>query len=286
MTFETHAFRQYTGTHGPELANLLDSVVRSEQRLLGLYKYNRRFRNRLYMHVMYNTAVLYASSYHTGYNMDAQPWLLDPTVFPTECWGPAHEIGHVNQVRPGIKWIGMTEVTNNIMSLYIQTTALKQPSRLSSDIYSAAQNEMFSGEKAFCECSDLFRQLVPFWQLELYFGKALGDTPLQQPDQDGFYPRVYEYARTKDYTDMTYGEIQLDFVYNCCRASGKNLLNFFGKWGFLKPVNKKMNDYGDGEMVITEAMVSALRDKVNALGYPEPDKALENITDTTVNQFK
>ena len=41
----------------------------------------------------------------------------------------------------------------------------------------------------------------------------LGRTPLQQADKGGFYPEVYEYARNKDYTGMTHGEIQLDFVY-------------------------------------------------------------------------
>jgi hypothetical protein len=287
MTFETSAFRQYT-KDGLELANLLDNIVQSEQRLLGVHKYSeRRFRNRLYMHVMYNTAVLYAAGYHTGYHMEAQSWLLNPAALPAECWGVAHEIGHVHQVRPGVKWLGMTEVTNNIMSLYIQTTVLKQKSRLQSDnVYAKAREEMFSGEKAFCECSDWFRQLVPFWQLELYFGKALGCTPLSQSDQGGFYPEVYEYARTKDYTGMSNGDIQLDFVYNCCLASGKNLLDFFEKWGFLKPVDKKVNDYSDGTMLITETMVNELRAKVNALGYPAPDKPLEDITDDTVNNFK
>jgi hypothetical protein len=280
MTFETSAFRQYTGTRGPELANLLDNVVQSEQRLLGLYKYGNRFRNRLYMHVMYDTSRLYATSYHTGYNMDSQSSLLSPSAFPADCWGVAHEIGHVNQVRPGVKWHGMTEVTNNIMSMYIQTTTLKQTSRLRSEnIYAAAQNEMFTGEKAFCECSDWFRQLVPFWQLELYFGKALGDTPTEANGWDGFYPRVYEYARTKDYGGMSDGAIQLDFVYNCCRASGKNLLGFFERWGFLKPVNKTFDDYGSSTILITESMVNELRNKVNALGYPEPDAALKYITD-------
>ncbi|MDR1715817.1 MAG: M60 family metallopeptidase [Prevotella sp.] len=287
MTFETSAFRQYTGTHGVELANLMDSVVHSQQRLLGLYRYGNRFHNRLYMHVMYNTSVLYAASYHTGYHMNAQPQLLNPAAFPADCWGVAHEIGHVHQTRPGIRWLGMTEVTNNIMSEYIQTTTLRQTSRLQSEnIYSSAQDEMFLGEKAFCECSDLFRQLVPFWQLELYFGKVLGKTPLQQADQGGFYPDVYEYARTKNYTGMSNGEIQLDFVYNCCLASGKNLLGFFERWGFLKPVDKNLSDYSDGRLLVTENMASELRNKVNGLGYPAPEAALEFITDNTVELFK
>jgi hypothetical protein len=287
MTFETSAFRQYTGTRGPELANLMDSVVRSEQRFSGLYKYShRRFRNRLYMHVMYNAATLYAASYHTGYNMNHQSSLLSPSAFPADCWGAAHEIGHVHQVRPGVKWLGMTEVTNNIMSIYIQTTILEQPPRLQTGDYMAAWHELFFGNIAFCECPDVFRQLAPFWQLELYFGKVLGQTPLQQPDQGGFYPRVYEYARTKDYGGMSDGDIQLDFVYNCCLASGKNLLGFFERWGFLKPVNKSLTDYGSGTILITESKANALRDKVNALGYPEPDAALEYITDGAVAMFR
>ena len=68
--------------------------------------------------------------------------------------------------------------------------------------------------------NDVFCKLVPFWQLELYFGKVLGRTPLQQADKGGFYPEVYEYARNKDYTRMTHGEIQLDFVYACSKISG------------------------------------------------------------------
>ena len=50
------------------------------------------------------------------------------------------------------------------------------------------------------DANDVFCKLVPFWQLELYFGKVLGRTPLQQSDKGGFYPDVYEYARNKDYT--------------------------------------------------------------------------------------
>ena len=34
--------------------------------------------------------------------------------------------------------------------------------------------------------NDVFCKLVPFWQLELYFGKVLGRTPLQQADKGGF----------------------------------------------------------------------------------------------------
>ncbi|MDR3118191.1 MAG: M60 family metallopeptidase [Mediterranea sp.] len=300
MTFETNAFKQYTGTRGLELANLLDNVVQSEQRLLGFDKYTeRRFRNRMYMNVIYRTPTdgvyAYAISYHTGYRKESQSSILNPSVFPADCWGTAHEIGHMNQVRPGIDWPGMTEVTNNIMSMYIQTTTLKQTSRLQSENrYNDAWQKIFIGEKAFCEhldSNDVFSQLVMFWQLELYFGEVLGQTPLQQADGGGFYPEVYEYARNKNYTGMSNGDIQLDFVYNCCLASKKNLLDFFERWGFLKPVEgvviSRDNSGNPKEiMTITESMVNGLRNKVNALGYPTPSAALEYITDNTVALFK
>ena len=45
---------------------------------------------------------------------------------------------------------------------------------------------------------------------------------------------------------MTDGDIQLDFVYNCCLSAKMNLLDFFEKWGFLTPVNKKLRTMPPG----------------------------------------
>mgnify|MGYP001482689980 CR=1 FL=1 len=134
--------------------------------------------------------------------------------------------------------------------------------------------------------NDVFCKLVPFWQLELYFGKVLGRTPLQQADKGGFYPEVYEYARNKDYTGMTHGEIQLDFVYACSKISGMNLLDFFTKWGFLTPVDKELDDYGKKQLTVTQDMIDALKQKVNALGGTRPDVALEYISDNTYELYK
>lgn len=89
----------------------------------------------------------------------------------------------------------------------------------------------------------------------------------QQADKGGFYPEVYEYSPgNKDYTGMTHGEIQLDFVYACSKISGMNLLDFFTKWGFLTPVDKELDDYGKKQLTVTQDMIDALKQKVNALG--------------------
>lgn len=301
LTFETSDLRTYTGSKGDELIDLYDKIVYSEQQLLGLEKYDKMFRNRMYLNVMYKS-YMYATAYHTAYNRTTMNEICSPEKLKTSaCWGPAHEIGHCNQTRLGVMWIGMTEVTNNIMSEYIQTTIFGQGSRIQTEDmgdvyrnrYSKAWNGIIVAGSSHADFSnigddanDVFCKLVPFWQLELYFGKVLGRTPLQQSDKGGFYPDVYEYARNKDYTGMTDGDIQLDFVYNCCLSAKMNLLDFFEKWGFLTPINKKIEDYDTRTLTVTPDMVDALRHKVNGLGYSKPDVALEYISDNSFELYK
>lgn len=77
--------------------------------------------------------------------------------------------------------------------------------------------------------------------------------------KNGFYKDVYEYIRVnKDLP--TDGERQIEFAYNCSKAAGLDLTDFFVKWGFLKSGSYEFNDsYGDGKVVVTEAQVSALK---------------------------
>ena len=69
LTFETANFRQYTGVKGEELIKAYDDFVYHEQLLMGLKKYNRMFRNHMYLNIMYTPdAYMYATSYHTAYH--------------------------------------------------------------------------------------------------------------------------------------------------------------------------------------------------------------------------
>lgn len=45
--------------------------------------------------------------------------VANPDKIPGSAWGIAHEFGHVNQVRPAMKWVSTGEVTNNIYSAYV-----------------------------------------------------------------------------------------------------------------------------------------------------------------------
>lgn len=293
LTFPTTRFRNHT-SNLKALIDAYDQIVYHEQALMGLEKYGKMFANRMYFNVIY-TSYMYATSYHTAYNDETLPELCDESLLTTSsCWGPAHEVGHCNQTRPGLKWLGMTEVTNNIMSQYIQTSVFGQNSRLqtedmgsteSPNRYSKAWNGIIVAQIAHNAHDDVFCKLVPFWQLELYFGKVQGRTPMQQDDKGGFYPDVYEYVRTHDDLSSA-GEQQLEFVYNASVAAGMNLLDFFGKWGFLTPIDQEMDDYGTGQFTVTQTQIDALKERVEALGLPQPEVALEYITDNNWETFK
>lgn len=123
LTFETEAFRKYT-PDGLALIDKYDELVCLEQEFMGLPENNQGYKNHAYFLAIYDDAsYMYATDYYMGYHVSTQSDILDLKKFSTTaCWGPAHELGHVHQTRPGLRWIGMTEVTNNIHSLYIQTT--------------------------------------------------------------------------------------------------------------------------------------------------------------------
>ena len=286
LTFPTSRFRNHTKDLD-KLIGYFDDIVLGEQELLGLAKYGKMFRNRMYLNVMYHS-YMYSTSYHTGYHDDTLSSLCDEDNLSTGgIWGPAHEIGHSNQTRPGVMWLGTTEVTNNIMSEYIQTTVFGQPSRIQNENmgsqetpnrYSSAWRSIMLAGIPHAKAGDVFCKLVPFWQLELYFGKVLGRTPKQQADKGGFYPDVYEHVRTHDNL-ATPGLQQLEFVYIASLKSGYDLLDFFEKWGFLAPVDVTIDDYGTGKMTVTESMADDIRKRVRELGNPKPKVPLEYLTD-------
>lgn len=295
LTFPTQRFRDYT-SDGEKLIRSFDDIVRAEQEFMGLMKYHRTFPNRMHLIVVYK-GHMYATAFYTAYNNTTLPNLCDVSKLTTgECWGPAHEIGHCNQTRPGFKWQGTTEVTNNVMSQYIQTVLFKQPSRLQTEDmkdgtpnrYARAWRDIIAAGASHAEFpngSDVFCKLVPLWQLQLYFGEVLGRSPEKTSDKSGFYADIYEHIRSNP--DLaTAGEQQTEFVYICSKVAKLNLLDFFTKWGFLKPIDTIIDDYGKGPMKFDQARADEIIKRVNNLGYPAPDIALEYISDNNKELFK
>lgn len=285
MTYTTAAFRNYT-KNGKALADATDSIVRFQHELMGLYKYNKELKNRIYMHVVYGDSYMYATSYRTAYHEGTLSTLAsEAEIKAGGIWGPAHEIGHCNQTRPGFKWHGMTEVSNNLFSQYCQQR-FGISTRLQSEDMGAEHVNRFG--KAFntlllrpdvphCKEGDVFCKLVPFWQLQLYFGNVLGRSDV--------YPAIFEMVRTQG-NPSTEGLAQLNFVRLACQATGTNLLDFFRAWGMLTPVNYTFDDYGVRTVEVTQEQADALVAEIEAKNYPQPRHCIEYIYDDAVYLYK
>ena len=250
--------------HTPDpfvLMNVYDSIIFLEEEHLGLYKYNRKNPNKLLFHVDYNT-YMYMSNNRTAYDISTMPHLCNAAELRSSwIWGPAHEAGHIFQTQ-GLDWVGMGEVSNNIMSMCVQT-ALGNRSRLLS--VSSGKNDYQRGADSIAKevrhaMLPVFVKLVPFWQLELYLGRAQN-----KPD---FYKDVYEKMRTTTISSLKQGEKQLNFVKVCSDVAQLNLFDFFEAWGFLRTIDMEINDYSTDDMVVTQEMIDEMRTYLSQ--YPNP----------------
>ena len=302
LTWRISDFKKYNTEITKTIENL-DRLVYLEEEFMGLVKYDKMFNNRMHFSIDYKAKSPNASDYRTVYNAGdyyAEPF-CKPENFPTRCWGPAHEVGHCNQTRPGLKWSGLTEVSNNIMSLFIQTS-FGRPCKLLVDgctlkdekdqtlgtynnIYQGATSLIVDGKRPHClpGIANITRetQLVPFWQLKLYMIDVLEKTD--------FYHRLYEYFRTHESPSdkgENQGMNQLDFVRQVCDISGLNMLDFFEKWGFLYPVKTTLNDYGNKAFEITEEQIRLLKEEINGRGYEMPHPNVHQITEINLDDYK
>ena len=287
LTFPVESFRQYT-PDGKALVEVFDRIVALEHEFMGLNKYtDKQFKNRQYCHVV-NKGYMYAPNYRTAYGVSTMEKVCDiDKLIGIALWGPAHEIGHINQIRPGAKWHGMTEVTNNIYCLYVQdafgmTTRLQKeverPTKNYDDCwYERAMTEYFTRKLAHNENRINHCRLVPFWQLYLYCVKVKGN--------DDFYKDLYESVRMTP-NPVTAGKCQLEFVKKACAAAKMDLTPFFEKFGFLKPFRQEVNDYGKRVFEVTAEDIEQTRKEIKAKKYPKLQLPFWYITDNTVDLFK
>lgn len=285
MCFPVSKFRSACPEKGQRLVELYDSLVLLEHQLLGLYKYNRTQKNRISFVVDYEESTyMYATNYRTAYAPGTLDEILNPAKFrSTGIWGPAHEVGHVHQTGIGMKWIGMTEVTNNIMSLHVQTTFGNRSRQIEDDRYATGFRTLLCRDYPFCTSdgdggNDVFVQLIPFWQLQLYNAKVLGKT--------GFYPDMYEQVRIDEATGTPAdGEAQINFVRMACQKSGYNLLKFFERWGFLTPVDKTIDDYAQRQLKVTPEMIGQVKMEIEAMNLKTP-LSIEYLRDDNIALYK
>ncbi|GHT38280.1 hypothetical protein AGMMS49965_01120 [Bacteroidia bacterium] len=308
MNFETQAFRTYTKNDGFALIQMYDSLAWLEQELMGLFKYNRAYRNHVHMQVGYGNVYMDATDYRTAYGFATQSTLLSLEKFanfnhnPTyreDTWGQAHEIGHVNQVRPAMKWAGMTEITNNIYSAYVQTSFGNDCRLNYGGAYDDGKNYIIkfntdanpsndvaiNSYRAEHKISHHFVLTASFWQLQLYMANVLGNKD--------FYPDIFEEVRKVDYgshSDFpTDGFYQMNFVKLACKHSGLDLTEYFQAWGYLTPIDQDIDDYSTSRFTITQAQIDAVKAEIAAMGLHQPilpaGKKLYEITDSNWQEY-
>lgn len=265
-----------------ELIGLYDEMTEMEQGFLGLYKYDRIPETRAYFRTNTHDAdmYMYSTSYRTEYNVGTMSDIANPSTFRNSPWGPAHEIGHTHQTRPGLMWLGLTEVTTNIYAQYVQTQ-WGNPARLDDEDMGEFNNRYEKGftenlsNNSHAEIEDVFVKLIPFWQLYLYLHEVEGQTD--------FYKDLHEYIRTHD-NPKSDGEAQLNFVKITSEIAKMDLSDFFKAWGFLTPGSWKIVDYGQGTLSISKKQVDEVIDYVSQ--YPKPADKIEYITEQSIAAYK
>jgi hypothetical protein len=276
VAYPVEWFKVYTAGKGMELINNYDAMLNHHYTLLGLVKHKKLPRNRILARVNFNY-YMFRDGDGVAYmgNRGTMRMVADPSVVIVgdPCWGFCHEVGHALQMRQ-ITWGGLTEVSNNIFTLYT-TTAMGNPSRIKRQKnYAKARKKVIEADPriSYLAVGDVFDRLVPFWQLHLYFARN------GRPD---FYADVMEQIRLRP--DAGHGndaiKNQFEFVKICCDVAEMDLTDFFEKWGFFWVGELTVKDYRTYNYTITQQMVDETRSYIAEKGYKEPGEDITLVAD-------
>ena len=195
-------------------------------------------------------------------------------------WGPAHEMGHVNQM--AINWRSCTESSNNLFSNYANL-------KLAGDEY--YKSRWSRGDKLDKLAKD-YAAKTP-WAL-------LGDGSYQNEDpglhmrmnwqlwnyyqncgvKSDFFPALFNYFRdghqlpnqsALDYYGRAEnaGLCQLEYYEACCKVTGEDLTEFFDTWGYFRTIDQTYSQYGETKYTVTDVMINASKARVRDLGLPK-----------------
>lgn len=288
LAYKVSSLKKYCPDKGTELIDFYDRVVDIEHELMGLKKYNLRPRNHMFAREV--PSGLYADGWGAGFASDCMHELANPDNIKKGTWAIAHELGHVNQIRPGLKWVSTTEVTNNIYSVWCrylleQTYMNLEHERVNDGDNHAVLGGRFNsylnygivkGEQWLCQRGqdrmedyqnggDHFVKLCPLWQLQLYYAVAGHGNSWNCPD---WFADVAQIVRNTDESKLSQGELQLNFMRNVADIVKEDLSDFFIKAGMLKPIDKDMDDYARDQLTITQKQCDELKRYMSK--YPKP----------------
>ena len=183
-------------------------------------------------------------------------------------WGPAHELGHVNQ--GAINWKSTTESSNNLFSNYAIYMMGKYGSRgddLSELALSWTRRETWALMGAAThQGEDTEAHMRMNWQLWNYYHRC--------GYNEKFWPTLFELLR-RDPLPSEYsntddpGASQLKFAEKACDAAGQDLTEFFETWGFYRTIDISYEQYGSARYRVTEEMIRDSKARIAAKGYPK-----------------
>lgn len=314
LSYRLAELKSYCPSKGVELINVYDEIIKLEYEMMGLVKYNRIPKNHMFARSV--DSGLFADGIGAGYYHSSLSTLAAPEKIITgdNSWTIGHEYGHVNQIRPGLKWVGTTEVTNNIYSSYVQYILTKTRSSLflrlehenCKDIedgvnviggrfnshlhYGVLKGDLWQfqwGQDHKIKDNgdyqaDHFVKLVPIWQLNLYF-KLAENATWKKPD---WYADIAEETRETQDANFSEGTHQINFMKRACKYTQTDLTDFFEKAGMLKEINRKVDDYNSGQMVITAAMIQEVKDYVAENKWSKPEGVINYISGNTIEIYE
>lgn len=272
LAYPVDFLKKFNYGKGKELAAAYDEIMEKQYEFCGALKYDRLPGKRILARVNHN---YYMFRDGDGVAFYGDEGTMKSALGPDICkdWGVNHEIGHVMQLAQ-LTWGGMTEVSNNLFTLYV-TIGQGNPDRLKSagNYENAFKHVLDAPEKPFIlSVSDPFEKLVPFWQLYLY-AKGNG-----YPD---FYADLMEYLRT--HPDKGRGNASIlnmyEFVKVSCDLLKVDLTDFFEAWGFFVTGTYELNDYANYQFEVTEKLVEETRQYVARKKYPKPEKDITRLTE-------
>lgn len=305
LAYSVNSLRANSYHRLQELIQLYDSIISMQHTLMGLSTYDRLPKNRMFGRVSWS-GYMFADGMGAGFNENTMNTVANPDAVRTNNWGIAHEFGHVNQTRPGMMWVGTTEVTNNIFSVWTQYQFTPNNLRLEHENIGGAVGGRFNAylNNAFIKKQewglqagpdaqygadnagvwggDHFVKLVPLWQLQLFFHVAGQNNEWHRPY---FWGEIFEKVRITDERSLSHGQLQMNFVKNVCDALQYDLTGFFTMAGMLTPVDKVFGDYTNARKTITQSMVDEVYSY--ARKYPAPPSGyIHYISGNSLNAYR
>lgn len=309
LAYAVSSLKKENPENGIGLMQLYDSIINIQHEIMGLVKYHREPRNHMFGRVIWK-GFMHADGIGAAFHDNTMSSVANIPKLRKNSWGVAHEFGHVNQVRPNMKWVGTTEVTNNIYSVWTQylynptepkleREKLKDydEAKVGGRITSYMESAFVHGQQWLTQAGpdrwqrerprdwggDHFVKLVPLWQLQLYFAKVGEGFAWGNKDFYGdiFIKAIDDTVRRAN-QDSYY---QLQFVKNACDVAKLDLTDFFDKSGILAPIDLIVDDYTVGRMKITTEDIDKV--KSHAAQYPKPNTpVLHYLTANSVDIYR